>query len=81
MVDVWRVKSTGEVIKRTGFAEKRHQEAGRMAFDWFMYGLVGVYFAAYNASRDQKSLFTKYILIGIVIDCCIAVFTWFDIAS
>ncbi len=79
MVDVWKVNATGEVISRADFAEKRLHEAERLAFVWFMYGLIGCYFAAYVASESDGSRFTKTFLVGLGVDAVVAVFTFFGI--
>jgi hypothetical protein len=78
MVDEWRVKATGEIVSRGDFTEKRQREAARMAYWWFLYGLLGCYFFAFQKASDGPRSFTRLLVGAALVDSLVATFTYFS---
>ena len=75
--DVWQDRKTGVIYTLKEFEEHRRGEAPRMAYRWFMYGLIGCCFFAFRQSMREKK-FTIAFAQALAVDFALAAFTYFN---
>ena len=69
-VTVWQDIKTGKIYTRDSFIGHQKEEAKRMAVTWFLYGLIGCFFAGYVNSIKKEKFFDKFgiaILVNLII--------------
>ncbi len=79
--DAWQNKKTGAVYRIENFERHRRAESGRMAYTWFMYGLVGCAFYAFRQYKFAEKKFTVAFAQALAVDIVVALYTYFDLEA
>lgn len=72
----WKDERTGEVFTSANFEHHRKQEADRLFFTWFAYGLLGCLFYAYGRFKEEKSSFAHALKRSLLVNFAISVFIY-----